>query len=74
MYKRFVIQLESYFNISKYFTGEVYVFQGETYAVFNNDINKAKKYKHRKVAQDVAERLNNTAININKAKVKEIQV
>lgn len=46
-----------------YYTGHKFRFQGEEYACVDNDKTNAKKYKHKKVAENACEALNNRVCN-----------
>lgn len=50
-------------NWDGYYTGDIYRFQGENYAVCDTDIDKAKKYTSLKRAENAKETINRKIAN-----------
>lgn len=65
-------EYDDYFS-DGYYTGNMYMYQGEYYAVVNDDLDKAKKYTSLKRAENAANSLFNKIVNYEFC-VKEIKV
>ena len=64
----------TYTHSQGYYTGKEYVFQGERFAVFENDVKEAKTYKTKKIAEKVANNVYARALNMGQYEIKNLDL